>query len=197
MDDRIHAIIRLIDEDALVHSDERFMQLKAETDHEIDRETAFFEEELEQRREAVLAGNKQELAHKLERYSRRLHREILTYRRELLDEMFDAAVRKLCAIPEEEYKHIFISAIKGLVGNFVVSVGERSHGKLTPATIESALKTNSRIGITVSRRGIPKKSGFVLSDGHIEYSYLFEDIIEDKKNEQSALILKEVFGLTT
>ena len=196
MREGIQAIIRQIDTDAAQHSDERYLRLKAQTDREIERENALFLEELEQRRDVLLTTNKLELQHRLERYSRRLNRELLSYRRELLDEIFSDTAHKLAAISDEEYMEIFAAAIKDLVGNYVVSIGERSREKLNATVIKKVLVSmnKTRIGITVKPGFIPKKSGFVLTDGHIEYNYLFEDLIEDIKNEQSALILKEVFG---
>jgi hypothetical protein len=48
--------------------------------------------------------------------------------------------------------------------------------------------------ITLSPETIPQKSGFILRDDRVEYNHLFEDLVEDIKSRQTAVILKEIFG---
>ena len=194
MKEGIQAIIREIDIDSVAHSNERAEQMKAAIDREINRENAIHLEELEQRKDILKTNSKLELRFKLERYSRRLNRELLAYRRELLDEIFELAVRKLRAISTKEYSDIFISAISGLSGSFTLHIGEHSFNKLSANIIEDAVGSNSDVSITVDPNPIHGKSGFIIKDSRVEYNYLFEDLIEDKKSEQAAQILKEIFN---
>jgi len=193
MKDGIQAIIRLIDTDATMHGDEQYDRLKASTDREIERENALFKSELDQRREMLLSNNKHELRRRLERYNRRLNRELLTYRQELLDRIFDMAVEKLRDISEEEYSDIFEAAIKDINGCFTLYIGDHSTGKLSESLVKEALKSRDDLEINIYAEPIPGKSGFILKDSRVEYNYLFEDLIDDEKSEQSSLILKEVF----
>ena len=193
MNEGIAAIIRRIDEDSAEHSENELVSMKVSLDREIEREDALYIADLEQRREVLLANNRQNLRHRLERYSRRLNRGLLTYRRALLDEIFDMAAAKLSRISEEEYSEIFMAATRDLNGCFTLRLGELSADKLGPRIVEYAMKLNPDLDIIISPDAIPGKSGFVIVDGRVEYSYLFEDLMEDKKSEQSAMILKEVF----
>ena len=193
MNEGISAIIRQIDTDATRHSGDRLDHMKAAIDREIERENAIIRADVGQRRDILLTNNKHELRHRLERYSRRLNRELLTYRRELLDELFDMAVRKLSSISEKEYTGIFLSAIRDLHGSYMLYIGEYSQDKLRAQTVENAVKARPGLDIMISRETIPQKSGFVIMDSRVEYNYLFEDFIEDMKSEQTAKILKEVF----
>jgi V/A-type H+-transporting ATPase subunit E len=190
----IQAIIREIDMDAERHSDEYTEQMKSTIDREIGRENAVYQEELGQRRDNLQTNNKLELRFRLERYSRRLNRELLAYRRELLDEIFDLAVKKLRAISGKEYMDIFLSAIGDLSGSFTLLTGEHSVEKLNAKVIEEAVRSKNGLSITIDPKPIPDKSGFIIKDDRVEYNFLFEDLIEDIKNEQSAQILKEVFN---
>ena len=193
MTEGIQRIIQHIDSDAIEHAHDRLAQLKAAEDREISLENAAVQLELEQRRDVVLAQNEAELRHRLERHSRRLNRSLLTYRRELLNEIFEMAVRELSDISEKEYAEIFIAATRDLSGSFTLYVGEYSREKLGAANITQARVLNKRLSIALSPDYIPNRSGFIIKDDRVEYNYLFEDLIEDKKSEQAALILKEVF----
>ena len=193
MNEGISAIIRQIDSDATRHSGDRLDHMKAAIDREIERENALIRADIEQRRDILLTNSKHEMRHRLERYSRRLNRELLTYRRELLNELFDMAVRKLSSISEEEYSDVFLSAIKDLSGCFTLYIGEYSQDKLRTQTIENAVKALPGLEIKISPDVVAQKSGFVIMDSRVEYNYLFEDFIEDMKSEQAAKILKEVF----
>jgi len=198
MKDGIQAIIRQIDSDAALHGDEQFTRMQAVTDHEIHRENARIQTELEQRRDMLLSGNRHELRRRLERYNRRLNRELLAYRRQLLDRIFDKAVQKLRGISAEEYSDIFRAAIKDLSGSYTLYIGEhslekRSAEKLCAFVIEEVKKTQNDLEINICEEPITGKSGFLLKDSRVEHNYLFEDLIDDIKSEQSSLILKEVF----
>ena len=193
MKEGIQSIIKNIDSDAARHSGERLEQLNAATDREIARENEAFRAEMDQRRDMLLAHNEEELRHRLERHSRRLERALLTYRRELLDEIFDMAVRELRIISDKEYAEIFLTATRDLVGSFTLHIGEYSDGKIGPEIVEEAVRLSSGLDISISPVLIPGKSGFVIKDKRVEYDYLFEDMIEDIKSEKSALILREVF----
>ena len=194
MNEGIQSIISHIDSDAVSHSFERLNHLKNATDREIERENAAFLSDLEQRKEILLAHHAAELRHRLERHSRRLNRDLLTYRRELLDEIFGMAVRELSEISADEYADIFRAATADLRGSYTLHIGELSQDKLSTDNVNEAVKSNNGLEIQVSRHHIPGRSGFVIRDDRVEYNYLFEDLIEDKKSEQSAMILKEVFA---
>lgn len=193
MNEGIQAIVRQIDADAAAHSQERLSQIKARTDSEITRENERFAADLTRRREMLVTNNNHELRHRLERYSRRLNRWLFLYRRELLDEIFDMAAEKLSAISGQEYMDIFINAIGKLRGDFTLYIGEYSREKLSAETVWNAARQVEGFDIVMSPDYIPRKNGFILSNGAVEYNYLFEDMIEDRKNELSSLMQKEVF----
>lgn len=192
----IHAIIQKISVDAQQDGNEYFEQRKKSIDEEINNENAVYLSELDKRREMLKKNNEYEYDRMLERMVSRLNRDILTYQHNLIDEIFDMAVLKLRDISEKDFAKMFRCAIKGLEGDFVLHLGELSKDRLDTAEIEKAVKEieNGGINIVLSGETIPKKSGFVIMDDRVEYNCLFEDLIDDKKNEQAAAILKEIFG---
>jgi len=188
----IQAIIQKINADAEMHSGERYAQMKHEADREADAEKALFEAELSKRRDMLINTNKHEYTLRHDRMGSRFHRELLTYRQTLIDEIFDMAAAKLRGASQKEFYEMFAAAVKGLKGNFTLHIGALSKGMLDSQAVEKA--KSGKLQITISPDLIPGKSGFLLKDERVEYNCLFEDLIEDLKNERSALILKEVFG---
>jgi len=189
----VQAIIQQINQDAEKHSNERYVEIESKVDVEIENENAFYRNELDKRCEMLKKHNDLEYLRLRERLSSRLNRELLTYQRDLLDEIFDMASRKLQNASSKDFSDMFSEAIKGLKGNFILYLGELSKGKLNNQIIKQALVKNRDLQISLSSVLIPHKSGFVLSDNRVEYNCLFEDLIEDKKIEQAASVLKEVF----
>ncbi|MCL1795030.1 MAG: hypothetical protein FWG34_14340 [Oscillospiraceae bacterium] len=196
MKEGIQAIIQKINADAEQHASARYMQIKNEIDENAAEEIRIYSDELAKRREMLKKHGEHEYARQIERISSRLNREVLTYQHGLIDEIFDMAAEKLKNIPKEELLGMFKSVIKDLKGRYRLHPGELSKGKLGEKDIKKAIEEsgNADIEVISSGEAIPHKSGFVLSDERLEYNCLFEDLIQDKKNGQTAPIMKEVFG---
>jgi len=189
----VHEIIQKIHADAEQHSIERYSQITNDADSEIDIENALLNEEIDKRRQALIKQNEHEYSRLRERMSSRLHRDLLSYRHELLDEIFDLTVEKLKNASDKEYSEMFAAAVKGLRGRFTLYLGEYSAGKLTVRDAGKAAAENSGLSIKFSDEVVLRKSGFSLRDDKVEYSCLFEDLIKDIKGEQAAALLREVF----
>ena len=194
MKDGIQAIMQKINIDSQQHSIDCFEQRKNSIDNEIDGENTDYINDLSKRRVMLIKNNDHDYARMLERMLSRLHREILTYQHDLINEIFNMAVAKLRTVSREEFADMLKTAVKGLNGSFTLYLGELSGGMIGAAEIENAVKDNNTVKIELSGDTIPEKSGFVLRDDRVEYNCLFEDMMEDKKNSHTAEILKEVFG---
>jgi len=189
----IHSIIQKIHTDAESHSAGLCERIRDDADKEISLEQALQSEEIGKRKQALLKQNELEYGRLQERLSSRLHRELLSYRHELLNEIFDLAVEKLKSASAAEYAKMFSAAVKGLTGRFTLYLGEYSVGKLTARDAGKAAAENSGLSIKFSHEVVLRKSGFSLRDEKVEYSCLFEDLIKDKKGAQAARLLREVF----
>ena len=192
----IQAIIQKINLDAEQHAGERYMQIKNEIDEKNAGEIRLHWDDFAKRREMQKKHDEHEYARQIERIGSRLNRETLTYQHKLVDEIFDMAAEKLKGVPKGEFFAMFKSAIKGLQGSYLLRLGEFSEGKLDENDIKKAIGENgdADMEIILSGESVPQKSGFVLSDDRLEYSCLFEDLLLDKKNGQTAKIMREVFG---
>ena len=189
----IHSIIQKIQTDAELHSGERYEQIKNDIDREIESDNKFYTDDYNKRREVMRKHNEIEYSRLVERLHSRLNREVLTYQHHLIDEIFNMAVSKLRNISENEFSRIFMSAVRGLKGSYTIHIGEFSKDKFNDALISKAETENKGLSIVLSDKVVPAKSGFILRDDRVENNCLFEDLIEDKKNEQMATVLKEVF----
>jgi len=189
----IHAIIQKTHADAELRSAELCGRIREDAESEIGAEQAFQKEEIDKRRQALLKQNEHEYGRLRERMSSRFHRDLLSYRHELLNEIFDLAVEKLKNASEKEYADMFAATVKGLRGRFTLYLGEYSVGKLTARHAGKASAENSGLSIKFSHEVVLNKSGFSLRDEKVEYSCLFEDLVKDIKGEQAAALLREVF----
>jgi len=190
----MQAIIMKINEDADQHGRERYAQIKNAIDSEIESENSLHLEESDKQHEILRKHNEHEHARRLEYQRSRLNRELLIYQHELTNEIFEKAVSKLREISGDEFSIMFKAAVKGLKGNYVLHLGSLSEGKLDGNALGDAIGDNVGLDIALSPDAAPGKSGFLLNDNRVEYDHLFEDLVEDMKSEQSAAIMKEVFG---
>jgi len=190
----MQAIIMKINEDADRHGGERYAQIKDAIDQEIGGENALYLEESRKQHDILKKHNEHEYARRLEYQRSRLNRDLLIYQQELTNDIFDKAVSKLREVSNDEFAIMFKAAVKGLKGNYVLHLGSLSEGKLDGNALGDAIGQNVGLDIALSPDVIAGKSGFTLSDSRVEYNHLFEDLVEDMKSEQSAAIMKEVFG---
>jgi hypothetical protein len=190
----VQAIIQKIHIDAEQYSNERSAQIKGECDEAVNEENALFSDEYKMRREGLLAHNKHEYEVLLARLNNHANRELSTYRHSLVNEIFERAEAKLIVASDEELAGMFLLLAGEVMGDFTLYMGENSVGKISKETLNKAMETNLALRVTLDKSVIPHKSGFLLSDQWVEYNCLFEDIIENIRNEQASLLIKEVFG---
>ena len=189
------SIINKIHEDAEDHGAERYARIKAEIDDEIRAENEFYLSEQAKRREALLKHDGLEYSRLTEKLDSRLKDEISQYRNDLLDEIFGRALEKLRGIEDGELFDLLGAALGGLDGVFVLYPGEFSKDRLTDEIVSKAAEGISGLRVTLSGEAVPGKSGFLLRNETLEYDCLFEDMLDEKKNEQAAFITREVFGV--
>ena len=190
----VQSIIDHIRADAAAHSLQRIAQIRLDVDTEIEEENTLLREDIAKRQETLSAYHEQEYKKIVDRLERRMHRELLLYQHDLLDELFEMAAEKLRNASQSELMDMFQSSLKGLSGGFDMIVGALSKGKLDPAAIKEVTQDNRDLRITLREETIPGKGGFVLRNNRVEFNCLFEDLIEEIKAEHSATILIGVFG---
>lgn len=194
MKDGIQALIMKINEDSDRHAGERYSQIRDAIDNEVEGENKIYREEDDKQREVLRKHNEHEYARRIEYQRSRLNRELRINQFELADEIFGLAVEKLREASEEEFSVMFLAAVKGLKGRYVVHPGALSEKKISGRALSEAMGENVGLDVTLSVEAIPHKSGFLLRNDMVEYNHLFEDLIEDLKRDQAASVMKEIFG---
>jgi hypothetical protein len=190
----VQAIIQKIHTDAEQHSNEQAELIRRECDEAIGEENALFSDEYKMRREGLLAQNEHEYTVLLARLHNRNNRELSTYRHSLVNEILEMTEAKLVAASNEELEGMFLLLAEDIMGDFTLNMGENSVGKISKETLTKAMEANLSLRVTLGRDVIPHKSGFLLCDQWVEYNCLFEDIVENLRNERASLLIKEVFG---
>lgn len=193
MKEGVHTIIQKIQEDAETHGHEQYQSMKEEIDAAIDKDNSFYQEELSKRKEMFVKHKAVELSRLQEQMNSRLNREYLSYQHLLIDDIFAQTVERLRKISVAEFSALFLQSVRGLQGEFCLHIGALSQAQFDRQIIAQAEGENPGLVLTIAPAAIPLRSGFLLMDERVEYNCLFEDLIEDKKNQQATAILKEVF----
>jgi len=110
---------------------------------------------------------------------------------EVLDEVFDTALEKLCAIAESEYI--------ALVARLLEKHAERGDrvvlsSRCTFRDKISALPIVLERGLTVEKTGGAFKGGLVLVGNECDKNLTFEALIQSVKDEKQAEIASRLFG---
>ena len=186
-------IIQKIHEETRKDSAEFIKKRKAGAEAVLASQTEKYHHEYEKHRQLLQKQKDQELEEAVERRSSALNRELLNYLQQLYHEIFELAVAKLRAVSDGEFHSLLEHAIIGVHGDFVLYLGELTKDKLKEEDFVRIVSGKEGLNMSLSADTIPNKSGFLFADESIEYNCLFEDLMEEKKDEQAASILKEVF----
>ena len=186
-------IIHKIHEETRKDSAEFIKKRKASAEAVLVSQTEKYHHEYEKQRQLLQKQKDRELEEAVERRSSALNRELLNYLQQLYHEIFELAVEKLRAVSDEEFHSLLEHAIIDVRGDFVLYLGELTKDKLKTDDFARIVSAKEGLNMTLCPDTIPNKSGFLFADESIEYNCLFEDLMEEKKDEQAASILKEVF----
>lgn len=193
MNDNVLNIIQLIHSDFQLESNEIVEKAKEEAESLYNEEWNGYQQEYTKRKEKLQKHASSELEIIAERKAQRLHRELLTYKNELLNEIFNKAAEKLNNLGKEQFQDYFNSAIDTakLSGTFKLFIGEHSKNKVDQNMLNNV--ENSELKLILQNTYIPNKGGFLINNEKVEYNFLFEDLLEDIKRTSGAKIAKEVF----
>jgi len=187
-----HIVDRIITE-AEQHSELRYDEITGSIRDRIESENQAQSDNLHKRRDLLLRHNEREYLRLLEQLESRFSRDRLAYEHSLVDEIFEDALVKLRESTNEEFYTMFSEAVRDLTGTYTLLPGRLSAGKINAADVERATSGNPELHITLGDTTIAAKSGFLLQNQFVEYNCLFEDLIEQLKSENSALIHMELF----
>jgi len=195
MKNNVHAILNQIREDYEKEAEEVLIESQKENEKEIENELNAISSDIENRKDKFIRSKESSLKVSIERKESRIHRQYLSYKRELLEEIFAEAVNKLDNMPKEDFYNFCQAELKkaNLKGDFEFRLGEFTKDLLTNEDLIKISEKLPDMNISISDKIVGKKGGFVLLDDNIVYNFLFEDIVEDKKISDVAMVAQEVF----
>lgn len=123
--------------------------------------------------------------------------QLLAAKQQLLKELFDEALKKIKAMSEKEFNQFVATNLKqvDLNGDVEMVVAQNS--------IDYATETNKQLwqeaaapemNLSVSENTVPKRGGFLLRQGEIEYNFTFEAMLSTSEEELSSELLNLIFG---
>ena len=198
-------------------------QLEAETRRQAEELLAQTRAQAGQEREAILARGKKAAAERQERLESAAQMEkrklTLAAKQEILDQVFDRALEKLCALPEEELipmlsrlaaqasasrkeQVIFSKRDRARLGKQVVLganeiLAQKNAGALPGSIGESKMGAfiNKIVGVgaqlTLSQDTRNIQGGLILSDGEIEMNCTFETLVRLQREK----LEREIAGI--
>lgn len=123
----------------------------------------------------------------------------LQAKQEIIEEAFNAAIEKLSALSDEEYKKIITQMIISSVetGTEEIILSPKDKKKLSPDFIQKINKelASKKIkgNLTLSKETRDIKGGFILKSGDIETNNSFEALIRMKREEIEPDVVKALF----
>ena len=200
-------------------------QLEAETRRQAEELLAQTRAQAGQEREAILARGKKAAAERQERLESAAQMEkrklTLAAKQEILDQVFDRALEKLCALPEEELipmlsrlaaqasasgkeQVIFSKRDRARLGKQVVLganeiLAQKNAGAQPGSIGESKMGAfiNKIVGVgaqlTLSQDTRNIQGGLILSDGEIEMNCTFETLVRLQREQLEREVARTLF----
>ncbi len=120
---------------------------------------------------------------------------ILAAKEAVLDELFEASQQKLEEMPQADFDQFVIGNIKktGLTGSIDFVIGENSEDHASKAAVTKWQQALPQTQLTVAKKSAPRRSGFLIRQGDIEYNFTFEALLRSVKEEISHELLAVIF----
>lgn len=117
----------------------------------------------------------------------------LNSKQQVLGALFNGAVETLTTWSSEDHL-TFIQRVlsKYEAADLTLKLGELTKEALTNEDRERLV--NQYPNVSIVDEAYPREGGFVLTEGRIDYNYLYSELVEDTRKEINLSVAKEVFG---
>ncbi|GAA3014914.1 V-type ATP synthase subunit E [Tetragenococcus solitarius] len=167
---------------------------------EIEKNEQYRKKQIEKQTEDNLKQYEKELRSELSLKVSDIHvkarSKLLAAKQKLLKELFAESLKKIKALPEEEFNQFVVSNIKQvqLQGDVEMLVAQDSIKYITPENKKVWQQAAApKINLSVSEKKAPRRGGFLLRQGDIEYNFTFEAILNTSEEELSGELLNLLF----
>ena len=120
---------------------------------------------------------------------------LLAVKESVLDELFDEGQLRLEQLSQEEFDHFVITNIEKtqLTDQAEIIIGENSESYASKSAIQKWQDALSNLTLTIAKKSIPRRNGFLIRQGDIEYNFTFEALLRSVKDEISHQLLDVIF----
>lgn len=117
----------------------------------------------------------------------------LNSKQQVLDALFNGAVDTITNWTNEEHL-LFTQRVLSQYGETELTLifGSLTKENLTEENLNHLNKQHPNV--TILEKSIPREAGFVLTEGRIDYNYLYTELVIDTRKVINLQIAKEVFG---
>ncbi len=121
---------------------------------------------------------------------------VLAAKQAVLDELFSEARQQLQELPAEKFEAFVLKNLQKaqLTGPVEMVLGENSLVYATEEAIQKWRKSiQPQADLTVAKQSIPRRNGFLLRQGDIEFNFIFESLLNASEEELSNQLLQLIF----
>jgi V/A-type H+-transporting ATPase subunit E len=167
-------------------------RITAHDQAQADRETA----DLRARNEKAASEREERLVSVAQMEARKV---TLSAKQEMVEQAFDLALRKLCALPDERYVETNAKLLARAApdGTGKVIFSEKDRGRIGAASVAAA---NALLGekgrLTLSDEVRPFRGGFILVNGSVEVNCTFETLVRLQRGPMAGEAAKLLFSGT-
>ena len=118
----------------------------------------------------------------------------LAARQTLVEQAFDLALEKLCAMSDAQYTEVVAALLTQAApdGEGQVIFAPEERARIGAAAVEAANRQLGNGKLTLSEETRPLKGGFILSKGNIEVNGTFETLVRLQKAETAGAVAKRL-----
>lgn len=130
---------------------------------------------------------------KMQQVSNQLRLTSLNSKQQVLGSLFDGAVETLTKWSSEEH----LAFIQRVLNKYEDAELTLKFGELTKEILTSEATEqleNQYPNVTIIDETYPREGGFVLTEGRIDYNYLYSELVDDIRKVINLNVAKEVFG---
>jgi V/A-type H+-transporting ATPase subunit E len=119
----------------------------------------------------------------------------LAAKQEMVEQAYQRALEKLCAMPEEQYVTVLADLLgqASSTGREEVIFSEADRKKVGKAAVAAANAAKKGAALTLSAETRPIRGGFILKDENVEVNCTFETLVRLTKTETAGAVAKQLF----
>lgn len=168
----------------LLQSKEKRLALLAKEEQRCERQFS-------ERNEQLRSFSREKIQRAREQEHSILQKDRLTYKQSLIDASFVRAEERLCALSGPEFLSLFSQTVAALPleGKYLLRLGERTARMLSQKERAELSVETAAYTISLSEEILPAEGGFVLERYPIELSFLYRDLLADRKAKESTKLM--------